>query len=520
MLAAALFLPALGAQVASAQTSLPTYINTPSGSMHAEDRYLPGVVQAELGWIAGPRGATECLKAQSIAARTFVLRWLNGNGRTRTIPALGPTFQAWTSGASAASRAASQAVRGQIMTYQGEVIFSNYAAGAWPIDGNGFPFAPSRYGYASSMTWSSLRTLYTQQHGTASWRSQVTSRNSWAWTYILNTDNEGKSGAAVTQTIHASRGSRNRGGLGQYRAMWLDSERGYGYARILRAFYGEDVTIVGAGSSATTTPARTTPSVQPTLTTTATGAADLEVRALTVSNPSGDATTVGVGHDLTFRARIENAGGAMTGALPVRVAYTANGAAIGSGVAVIQLGAGQSAEIGLDTGAFRPSAPGAYTIEAVANSDGRVGESNRSNNGRTVALRAYQPLRVTGSVLNVRASASEGASVLGTLRAGDVVAARARSGDWFQVDFVAGVQGWIHGGYVASAGRVTAVRITADALNVRNGPATMAARIGGASAGQVFVSQGGQSGWQQIFWGGGSGWVSATSADLAVTLGL
>lgn len=506
-------------------TSLPAYVSTPSGWMHVEDRYVPGVTEAELGWFAAGRGATECLSAQAVAARTFLLRYLNNNGHTRTIPALGPSFQAWTANVPSSTRQASQRVRGQVLTHQGLVIYANYAAGAWPLDGNGFPFAPSTYGYAPSQTWSGIRSLFLQRNassaGASAWSSQVYRRNSWAWTYVLNTHNEGRSGAAVTPTIHASSGPRNRGGFGQYRALWLDLHRGYGYQRLLRAFYGEDVTIAGAPAAAPSpTPSSGGGAASFTSGSGGAGAADLVVRALAVLSPSGDAGAVGVGQDVGLRASVLNAGAAMSATVPVRVAYVAGGRTIGSGVATLRLGAGQSAEIGLDTGAWRPSEPGAYSIEARVNDDGRLPESSRANNARTASVRAFQALRVTGSTLNVRAGPSTGYGVLGQVRAGDLVAARARSGDWFQVDFAAGASGWIHGGYVAPAGRVTAVRITASALNVRTGPAVTSPRIGGASAGQVFVRRGGQSGWHQIFWGGTSGWVSGTSSDLSVTLGL
>jgi uncharacterized protein YraI len=256
---------ALGATTARAEpTSLPTYVSTPEGWMHAEDRYLPGVAHAELGWFAGQtrRGQrTECVKAQAIAARTFVLQYLNRRSHTRTLPSMSGSFQAWTSRYSGASKRAAQATRGQVLMHDGVVIYANYASGAFPLDADGFPFAPPRYGYPSSFTWQYIRDQYdARQAGRISrstWRSRVTRHGGVHWTYILNTDNEGRSGSAVIATPHARAGQRNRGGLGQYRSWWLDLNRGYDHTQILRAFYGEDVTIFGAGGGGSSTTAAT-----------------------------------------------------------------------------------------------------------------------------------------------------------------------------------------------------------------------------------------------------------------------
>ena len=95
-----LFASLLAAPAHAEGTSLPTYISTPQGWKHTENQYLPGTTHAELGWFAGQSRhgrRSECLKAQSICARTYVLRWLNAHGHGRRIPALGPSFQSWTS---------------------------------------------------------------------------------------------------------------------------------------------------------------------------------------------------------------------------------------------------------------------------------------------------------------------------------------------------------------------------------------------------------------------------------------
>ncbi|MHC4830752.1 MAG: hypothetical protein ACYTFT_10440 [Planctomycetota bacterium] len=97
LLAAGALLCLLASPALAENASLPTYVNTPNGPMHTENTYMPGVTHAELGWFAGQSRngrRSECLKAQSIAARTYVLRHLNRRGRTAQIPALNGVFQA------------------------------------------------------------------------------------------------------------------------------------------------------------------------------------------------------------------------------------------------------------------------------------------------------------------------------------------------------------------------------------------------------------------------------------------
>ncbi|RME70456.1 MAG: hypothetical protein D6776_11635 [Planctomycetota bacterium] len=247
---------ALAASARAEPTALPTYVNTPQGWMHVENTYLPGVTHAELGWYAGQRRrglCTECLKAQAIAARTYLLHWLNAHGHTRRLPALDGRFQAWTGQFNGHSRRAAQAVRGQVLTWRGLVIYANYASGANPLAADGFPYAPSYYGFPAWYTWDTIRQAFLdRRRGRISWasfRRRVTRYHPTAWTHVLTTDNEGRSGAAVEPTIHVRATARNRGGMGQYRAWWLDRYRHYDYARILRAFYGEDIEIVGAAGT-------------------------------------------------------------------------------------------------------------------------------------------------------------------------------------------------------------------------------------------------------------------------------
>jgi uncharacterized protein YraI len=216
--------------------------------MSTEDRYLPGVVHRELGWFTT---GEEALKAQAVAARTYLLSYLNRKGPTAQLPSLGPSFQAWTGQFKAHDTSAVHGCKGQVMTYLGRVIYSNYVSGAWPLDADGNAHAASRYGYPIS--WTEIRNLWKQkvagQISSSTWSSRVTKYNAWAWTEILTTRNEGKSGADVSPTLHNTANERNRGGLGQYRAYFLEKSKGYGYLRIVRYFYGDDITVTGTSAA-------------------------------------------------------------------------------------------------------------------------------------------------------------------------------------------------------------------------------------------------------------------------------
>ncbi len=489
-------------------TSLPTYISTPSGFMHTEDKYLPGVTHAELGWFTSTR--TESIKAQSIAARTYVLRYLNAKGHSKMIPALGPSFQAWTGKFSSASKASSKAVAGQVMTYGGAVIYANYASGAWKLNSKGWPFAPSTYKYPASYTWAYITSQFIKRRkgeiSSSTWKKRVTSYNAWAWTYILNTDNEDKSGDAVTATIHVNKTARNRGGLGQYRAYWLDLNRDYKYTRILRAFYGADITIVGAsdggGSGGTT------------------GKPDLTPTSLTTVNADGDDIYVATGHSIRFRCTVKNAGtAAISSAVPIDVTYHAGGTVVGHAIAFVDLAPGASTVIGTDSGDWKPSTPGVTKLAAIVDADGAIDESKESNNRISLGRTVNRPVEVTAYALNVRTGPGTSYARTGLVRRGQRYVAMARSGDWYKIYFSGGKSVWCHGGYLKTATGVKVVRVTASSLNVRRGPSTSYSKKASGTRGQLFVRISGSGTWHKIWIRGGSGWCSGTKSSYSVTLG-
>ena len=180
----------------------PEKVLTVDGWLRFEEDYLPRVVTGENG-----RGPAEALKAQSIAARTYVLRAMRDH-RTlgRTVPIVNSQkFQVYAKSAFKTCISAVEATRGITARHQGRLIVANYVAGAlWT---NGAPGAdPTK-------------------------------------TERFVTYNEGKMGRFVTPTKLAdTKRPDNRGCMGQNCANYL-AGRGRKYPEILRYFYGADLEV-------------------------------------------------------------------------------------------------------------------------------------------------------------------------------------------------------------------------------------------------------------------------------------
>lgn len=185
---------------ATSDESPPAKVLTVEGWLRLEEEYLPRVVTGENG-----HGPTEALKAQSIAARTYLLRAMRDH-RTlgRTVPIdNSQKFQVFAKSAFKTCISAVEATRGMVARYQKRLIVANYVAGA--IWTNGAPGAD-------------------------------TTKTERFVTY-----NEGKKGTFVTPTKLAdTKRPDNRGCMSQNAANWL-AKRGSKYPAILRHFYGADL---------------------------------------------------------------------------------------------------------------------------------------------------------------------------------------------------------------------------------------------------------------------------------------
>ena len=213
-----------------------------------EGTYIPGVVHSEAGWVPGAwYGVSDsklqaALEAQAVAARTYLLRYLNSKGADAVVP-VGPSFQAFNPNFLEDDAEAAAATAGQVMTYEGEVINANYDSGPWPMDPSGWPYGPSYYGYPYS-TWDAMRQAWLQ-NPSGKLAEFNAMENSFSWTWIFVTINQGLSGDDVHPTVQANtNANHNRGALGQYRSLYLAS-KGHSYVAILRYFYGADVVIEG-----------------------------------------------------------------------------------------------------------------------------------------------------------------------------------------------------------------------------------------------------------------------------------
>ena len=171
----------------------------------ALDDYVARVVTGELG----NSRQLEALKAQAIAARTYVQRAM------RDAPSLGTAanplrngqdFQVAAARAMALPARAAEETRGGVACYRGRLILANYVAGAL--------WAPGAW-----------RGVLSATHPTEK--------------YV--TYNAGRVGPSVVPTRQADpRRSDNRGTLSQNGADAL-AARGWTWPRILRFFYGEDL---------------------------------------------------------------------------------------------------------------------------------------------------------------------------------------------------------------------------------------------------------------------------------------
>lgn len=179
----------------------PTWLVTEDGWMDIED-YVARVCTRENG-----AAAFEALKAQAVAARTYVLRAMRDEGPIGTPAKPIPNSQAFQTYAPVASPACSAATgqtRGLVLRYRGALIVANYVAGARLGQDGAFADDPTR-------------------------------TEKWV------TYNRGRTGPQVVPTP-LSRIDRmdNRGCLSQNGSDWM-ARRGHDFVTILRFYFGDDV---------------------------------------------------------------------------------------------------------------------------------------------------------------------------------------------------------------------------------------------------------------------------------------
>jgi hypothetical protein len=189
-----------------------------SGWVSVEDTYLPRVVTAENG-----TALPEALRAQAVAARTYLLFNVRGGGYgtpQKPVPS-SQLFQVMGRTASAAAVRACADTRGEVATWRGACITGNYVAG-------------SRWDDFMSPAADGART---EHFVTYNWK---------------------KSGADVRPSPLAGPIPANRGCMSQNGAAWCARflrAPPFDYVGILRVFYGADL-VVGSSSTPPPRPSR------------------------------------------------------------------------------------------------------------------------------------------------------------------------------------------------------------------------------------------------------------------------
>lgn len=180
-----------------------TWLATADGWMDLED-YVSRVCTRENG-----AAAFEALKAQSVAARTYVLRAMRDEAPIGTPQKPIPnseSFQTYAASPSPACSSATMQTRGLVMRYRGALLIANYVAGA-RFDDAGLP------------------------------TSDPTRTEKWV------TYNQGRTGTLVIPTpLSRTDRADNRGCMSQNGADFM-ARRGHDFVTILRFYYGDDVWI-------------------------------------------------------------------------------------------------------------------------------------------------------------------------------------------------------------------------------------------------------------------------------------
>ncbi len=213
---------------------MPLCINTAKGVMDVESEYLPGVLNCEMGPLTSTPAA---LEAQVIAARTFLAGFLGRKGETALVP-IGPHFQCWKPGPSAAAKAAAHNTEDLLIHRGGNLLRANYVSGT-RVDDKCKPWGTYKSGYKKFKTWSAMTSHWKRQRA----KGKKRIFKGTFWTEIHVTRNEGKSGDKVKGSLIAPFDDANRGALGQWATICLAEQKGYSTMEILRYFYGEDVSL-------------------------------------------------------------------------------------------------------------------------------------------------------------------------------------------------------------------------------------------------------------------------------------
>ena len=113
--------------------------------------------------------------------------------------------------------------------------------------------------------------------------------------------------------------------------------------------------------------------------------------------------------------------------------------------------------------------------------------------------------------LNVRASASAGASIVASLNKGSYITLLSKTGAWWQVEYAKGRYGYCHADYITTvSGSAATVNTQSGTLNVRSGADTSNAIQGSLAKGETVLVLSSANGWSRILYRGTqTGYVSS-----------
>lgn len=125
--------------------------------------------------------------------------------------------------------------------------------------------------------------------------------------------------------------------------------------------------------------------------------------------------------------------------------------------------------------------------------------------------------------LNVRSSASTGASTVAYLGKGSYVTLISKSSSWWRVEYAKGKYGYCHGDYITSvSGSAATVTTRSGSLNVRSGAGASFPRVATLAKGETVVVLSASGGWSRVLYHGTkTGYVSSqylSSTYAAVSL--
>lgn len=192
-----------------------TMVDNETITLYSLNEYIAGVVQAE----AYPDGGEEALKAQAIAARTFVLYNTNG---CKQVVTNGQHFQAFDPNPSEAAKKAAADTEGLVLAYNGELFSSQYDSFCYAD--SDCPDAVKNSDGSYTVTYSKLPTE--EKH-------KITLKDSSQYSRIVP-------------------GGGHARGMSQLVSYQLAKE-GKSYKEILKYFYSNGVEIANLNSSTGTT---------------------------------------------------------------------------------------------------------------------------------------------------------------------------------------------------------------------------------------------------------------------------